>query len=84
MSPGDIAQLHDVIVRMRDIEQQVGRGTLLSLKASTPEVLDAGPFQRTGDTGQHVAPDLRRVVLDPGRAREELTVLAGLRGDHAA
>jgi very-short-patch-repair endonuclease len=41
LSPSDVAQLHDVIVRMRDIEKQVGRGTLLSLKASTPEVLDA-------------------------------------------
>jgi len=41
LAPQDVAQLHDVLVRMREIEAQVGQGTLLALKANTPEVLDA-------------------------------------------
>ncbi len=41
LSVGDVAQLHEVLLRMREIENQVGNGTLLPLKAATPEVLDA-------------------------------------------
>jgi very-short-patch-repair endonuclease len=39
--PDDVAQLHDVLVRMHEIERQVGQGALLQLKAATPEVLEA-------------------------------------------
>lgn len=41
LSVQDVAQLHEVVLRMRDIDGQVGKGTLLPLKAATPEVLDA-------------------------------------------
>lgn len=41
LPPSDVAQLHGVLIRMREIEEQVGNGTLLPLKATTPEVLDA-------------------------------------------
>ncbi|MCU0923728.1 MAG: AAA family ATPase, partial [Burkholderiaceae bacterium] len=41
LSPQDVAQLHEVLVRMREIDDQVGQGALLPLKATTPEVLDA-------------------------------------------
>lgn len=36
-----IAELHEVLVRMKTIESEVTRGELLSLKASTPHVLEA-------------------------------------------
>ncbi len=39
--PAEVAQLHDVLVRMREIEGQVGQGKLLPLKATTPEVLES-------------------------------------------
>ncbi len=41
LSPGDVAQLHDVLKRMHEIERQVDQGALLALRAATPEVLDA-------------------------------------------
>jgi very-short-patch-repair endonuclease len=41
LPPADVAQLHDALIRMREIEEQVGSGTLLPLKATTAEVLDA-------------------------------------------
>lgn len=39
--PAEVAQLHNVLVRIHDIDRQVDQGTLLSLKATTPEVLEA-------------------------------------------
>lgn len=36
-----LAQLHDVLARMKTIEDEVARGKLLSLKAATPEILQA-------------------------------------------
>ena len=36
-----LAQLHDVLARMKTIEDEVARGELLSLKAATPEILQA-------------------------------------------
>ena len=36
-----VASLHDILVRMRDIESLVVRGEILDLKANTPEILDA-------------------------------------------
>lgn len=41
LPPNEVAQLHDALLRMRQIETQVGNGTLLPLKAATPQVLDA-------------------------------------------
>lgn len=41
LPPAEMAQLHDVLVRMHEIERQVGQGTLLPLRAATPEVLEA-------------------------------------------
>lgn len=41
LPPAEVAQLHEVLVRMREIERQVDQGTLLPLKATTPEVLEA-------------------------------------------
>ncbi|RXK89110.1 very short patch repair endonuclease [Chlorobaculum sp. 24CR] len=38
--PADVAQLHGVLVRMREIERLVDEGALPALKAVTPEVLD--------------------------------------------
>ncbi|WP_246046542.1 AAA domain-containing protein [Chlorobaculum thiosulfatiphilum] len=38
--PADVAQLHTVLVRMREIERLVDEGALPALKAATPEVLD--------------------------------------------
>jgi very-short-patch-repair endonuclease len=40
-SPVEVARLHDVLVRMREIERQVGDGLLPPLKANTPEVIEA-------------------------------------------
>jgi len=37
----EIAHLHDVLVRMQAIENRIKHGTLLPLKANTPEVLEA-------------------------------------------
>ena len=41
LPPAEVAQLHDVLVRMQEIERRVGQGTLLPLRAATPAVLDA-------------------------------------------
>jgi len=41
LPPAEVTQLHHVMVRMHEIERQVGQGTLLPLKAATPEVLEA-------------------------------------------
>jgi very-short-patch-repair endonuclease len=41
LPPAEVAHLHDVLLRMHDIERQVGQGRLLPLKAATPEVLEA-------------------------------------------
>jgi hypothetical protein len=41
LQPADVAQLHDVLVRMHEIEQQLGQGALPVLKATTTEVLEA-------------------------------------------
>lgn len=41
LPPADVAQLHDVLIRIREIEDRVGDGTLSPLKATTAEVLDA-------------------------------------------
>lgn len=40
-SAADLGQLHDVLVSMREIEEAEAKGGLLSLRATTPEVLDA-------------------------------------------
>lgn len=40
-SPADVARLHDVLVRMREIDERVGDGTIGALKAATPDMLDA-------------------------------------------
>jgi very-short-patch-repair endonuclease len=41
LPPAEVAQLHDVLVRMHEIERQVDQGTLLPLKAATSDVLEA-------------------------------------------
>lgn len=41
LSPSEVAQLHDVLVRMQEIQAQVEQGQLLRLRATTPEVLKA-------------------------------------------
>ena len=40
-SAAQVASLHDILVRMRNIESLVDRGEILDLKANTPEILDA-------------------------------------------
>ena len=40
LQPDEVAQLHAVLVRMREIERLVGEGALPALKAATPDVLD--------------------------------------------
>ena len=37
----DISLLHNVLMRMQEIEKQVDQGTLTALRANTPEVIDA-------------------------------------------
>jgi very-short-patch-repair endonuclease len=39
--PADVAQLHEVLVRIEEIERAVDQGRLLPLRAGTPEVLAA-------------------------------------------
>jgi len=39
--PADFGQLHEVLLRMRELDGIVGRGAWLQLKAPTPDVLDA-------------------------------------------
>lgn len=41
LPPPEVAQLHDVLLRMHEIERQVGEGKLLPLKAATSDVLEA-------------------------------------------
>lgn len=41
LPPAEVVQLHDVLLRMHEIERQVGQGKLPPLKAATPEVLEA-------------------------------------------
>lgn len=41
LSPQEVAQLHDVLLRMHDFDVQVANGALLALRATTPEVLDS-------------------------------------------
>ncbi|UWX58144.1 AAA domain-containing protein [Chlorobaculum sp. MV4-Y] len=40
LQPDDVAQLHDVLARMQEIERLVDEGALPALKAAMPEVLD--------------------------------------------
>jgi hypothetical protein len=36
-----VAQLHDILLRIHEIERQVGQGALPALRPATPEVLEA-------------------------------------------
>lgn len=69
--PQQVAELHEVLVRMREIEDEVRQGALLPLKAFTPEVLAAarqllegintarGLLAEIDDLGERWAHDLR-------------------------
>jgi very-short-patch-repair endonuclease len=41
LSPVEVAPLHQILVQMREIDERIGNGALLALRAATPAVLDA-------------------------------------------
>jgi very-short-patch-repair endonuclease len=55
----DVGRLHEVMVRMREIEAAEARGGLLALRATTPEVLDAARKLLTQvEVAAHIAREL--------------------------
>lgn len=88
LAPADVAQLHDILVRMNDIQAQVDSGRLLPLKAATPEVLAGANklLEQIGhalqllaeldEMGESWAHDLRVKCRPPSPSAERLALEA--------
>jgi very-short-patch-repair endonuclease len=81
-TPEQVAELHEVLVRMRDLEDEVRQGMLIPLKAFTPDVLAAarlllegintarGLLAEIDELGERWAHDLRVKCRLPSLAAE--------------